>query len=272
MPSRTPNPEPRTPTSILLIGGGNMGAALALRWVEAFPETPIVIAETDAGKRAFLRAEGLNAPDELEVPEEGFAIVVLAIKPQGFAELAPQLPALVGDATVISIMAGVTHATLRDAGFAHVARVMPNTPAAIGEGMSAMFAPDLDDDRRDEVLALFEAAGRVVTLSDEDAMHAVTAISGSGPAYVFAFMEALEKSAMAMGLDSVTARTLVTQTLLGSALLADIAQTDPAELRRQVTSPGGTTEAALKVLSGEGFNKMILMAAEAAQSRSQSMA
>jgi pyrroline-5-carboxylate reductase len=257
--------------SILVIGGGNMGAALALRWVEAFPDTSFVIAETDAGKRAFLRDEGLNAPDELDVPEEGFAIVVLAIKPQGFAELAPQLADIVGDATVVSIMAGVTLATLRAAGLTHVARVMPNTPAAIGEGMSAIFAPELDEDRMDEVLALFEATGRVVTLADEHALHAVTAISGSGPAYVFAFMEALEKSAVAMGLDSVTARTLVTQTLLGSALLADIAQTDPAELRRQVTSPGGTTEAALKVLTGEGFHKLIQMAAKAAQSRSEAM-
>lgn len=257
--------------SILIIGGGNMGAALALRWVEAFPETPLTIAETDAGKRAFLREEGLNAPDELEVPEDGFGIVVLAIKPQGFAELAPQLADVVGDATVVSIMAGVTLASLAKAGLAHVARVMPNTPTAIGEGMSAIYAPDLDEDRMDDVLALFEATGRVVTLADEQAMHAVTAISGSGPAYVFAFMEALEKSAVAMGLDAATARTLVTQTLLGSALLADIAQTDPAELRRQVTSPGGTTEAALKVLTDDGFHKLIQMATKAAQSRSEAM-
>lgn len=248
-----------------------MGAALALRWQEAFPETPLTIAETDAGKRAFLREEGLNAPDELDVPDEGFGIVVLAIKPQGFAELAPQLPDFVGDATVVSIMAGVTLATLSDAGIEHAARAMPNTPASIGEGMTAICAPNLEEERMNDVLALFEATGRVVTVTDENAMHAVTAISGSGPAYVFAFMEALEKSATAMGLDSVMARTLVTQTVLGAALLADVAETDPAELRRQVTSPGGTTEAALKVLTGEGLAKLIQAATKAAQTRSEAM-
>lgn len=267
----TPDPESKPPSSILIIGGGNMGAALALRWHEAFPQNPITIAETSEAKRAFLREQGLDAPEELDVPEDGFAIVVVAIKPQSFAALAPHLVELAGDATVISIMAGVSMATLREAGLAYVARVMPNTPVAIGEGMSVIHAPDLPADRLIDVQTLFDATGRTALLDQESQMHAVTAISGSGPAYVFAFMEALENAAIGMGLDAPLARALVGQTVTGAALLADINGEDPAELRRQVTSPNGTTQAALTVLDDEGFAGLIAKAAKAARSRSEAL-
>ena len=257
--------------ALLILGGGNMGSALASCWHEAFPDLAITVAETNADKRAALTARGLHAPEELEVPEDGFSIVVVAIKPQGFAELVPHLAEIAGNATVVSIMAGVTLATIKEAGLEFVARVMPNTPVSIGEGMSAIYAPDLPDDRLEDVQTLFEAAGRAVMLDSEAQMHAVTAISGSGPAYVFAFMEALEKAAIGMGLDAELARALVGQTLSGAALLADVSGEDPAELRRQVTSPGGTTEAALKVLSDEGFAELVAKATKASRSRSEAL-
>lgn len=257
--------------SILIIGGGNLGAGLAMRWQDDFEETRFIIAETNAERRAKLRDEGLDAPDELEVPEEGFGVIVLAIKPQGFAELIPQLPSLIGEATLVSVMAGITLDALKETGAEHVVRVMPNTPAMIGEGMSAIFAPGLPTERLEAVQQLFESAGRTVMVEHEEQMHAITAISGSGPGYVFAFMEALEQSAIGMGINAETARLLVQQTLVGSALLADYTKLDPARLRAQVTSPGGTTEAALNILNEHGFQALVKQAVETAQSRSKAM-
>lgn len=254
--------------ALLIIGGGNMGAALASCWHDAFPDLAVTVAEKNAEKRAHLQAKGIDAPEELELPEDGYSIIVVAVKPQGFAELAPHLADIAGDATVISIMAGIPLATLKAAGLNHVARVMPNTPVVISEGMSAIYAPELAADRLEDVQTLFEAAGSIVMLEDEATMHAVTAISGSGPAYVYAFMEALEQAAATMGLDATLARALVRQTFVGATLLADASEADPAALRRQVTSPGGTTEAALKVLGDEGLNRLIEKAVHAAQTRS----
>ena len=257
--------------SILIIGGGNMGAALATCWRDAFPETALTVAETNEEKRAALRAQGIHAPDELDVPEDGFGIIVVAVKPQGFADLAPHLADLAGDATVVSIMAGIPLSALHDAGLEHVARVMPNTPVRVYEGMSAIYAPDLQEDRLGDVQTLFEATGRIAMIDDEAQMHAVTAISGSGPAYLFAFMEALQESAIAMGLDAQLAKELVMQTVVGAAVLADASGEDAGALRQQVTSPGGTTEAALKVLKTAGFASLIADAVKAAQSRSSAL-
>ena len=260
-----------TINSILIIGGGNMGAGLAMRWQDAFPDAALVVAETNQERRDKMRAEGIDAPDELDFPEDGFDVIVLAIKPQGFPDLLPHLQEMVGGAMLVSVMAGIPLAALNETGATAVARVMPNTPAMIGEGMSAIFAPGLTAEKLQDVQDLFEATGRVVVLDDEAQMHAVTAISGSGPAYLFAFMEALEQSAIDLGLDAEVARQLVQQTVVGAALLADYTKLDPARLRQQVTSPGGTTEAALKVLSEKGLAPLIKEAVEAAQSRSRTM-
>lgn len=254
-------------TSILLIGGGHMGAALAACWRDTFDDCVITIAETNAERRTMLTAQGFHAPEELEIPEEGFDVIVLAIKPQTFATLAQSLPAFVGEATLVSIMAGVSLAALHKI-TAHAARVMPNTPALIGEGMSAICAPGLADDRLEQVKDLFGAAGHTVVLSDENQMHAVTAISGSGPAYFFAFMEALEGAALELGLDATTARALVMQTARGAALLADQEGGDAARLRAQVTSPGGTTQAALEQFTQGELYELVKQAARAAAKRS----
>ena len=255
---------------ILLIGGGHMGTALARCWHENVDACTITIAETDGAKRAALRALGFDAPEELELPEEGFDLVVLAIKPQGFNALAPQLGDIVGEATLVSIMAGIDIAALQQIS-PHAVRVMPNTPATIGEGMSAIYAPDLDDARMEQVKTLFGTTGHILIVGEEQTMHAVTAISGSGPAYVFAFMEALESAALKLGLDATSARALVTQTVLGAALLADMEGGDAARLRQQVTSPGGTTQAALRVFEEKHLDQTIEAAARAAWERSQAL-
>jgi len=260
-----------TTTSLLLIGGGNMGMALAQCWLDAFENLDLTIAETNPERRAALQAQGFHAPDELELPDDGFDTIVLAVKPQGFAALVPQLQQITGEATVISIMAGVTLQQLSNIA-PHVARVMPNTPVSIGEGMSAICAPALDEDRLEMVKELFGATGHIVMLDDEAQMHAVTAISGSGPAYVFAFMEALEEAAVNVGLDATTARALVVQTVRGAALLADSQSGNATALRKQVTSPGGTTQAALQQLDTHMFSKAVDAAVAAARSRSVELA
>jgi pyrroline-5-carboxylate reductase len=260
-----------TTTSLLLIGGGNMGMALAQCWLDAFENIDLTIAETDPERRAALQAQGYHAPDELEMPENGFDAIVLAVKPQGFAALVPQLQQIAGEATLVSIMAGISVEQLGTVS-AHVARVMPNTPVSIGEGMSAIYASALDEERLTLVKELFGATGHIVMLDNEAQMHAVTAISGSGPAYVFAFMEAFEAAALQIGLDATTARALVVQTVRGAALLADEQGGDAATLRAQVTSPNGTTYAALQQLAAHDLNSTVLSAVQAAAQRSKELA
>ena len=167
-------------------------------------------------------------------------------------------------------MAGTPLAMLEKAG-AQVARVMPNLPALIGESMSVACAPSLDHKHRALVTLLFDAVGKTAWVEDEAQLHAVTAISGSGPGYVFAFMEALEAAAGALGLNPEMAQHLVRQTLRGAALLASESCDSPAVLKRNVTSPGGTTEAALQVLAEHDFIAVVEQAAAAAR-RSQELA
>lgn len=257
-------------SSLLLIGGGNMGAALAARWQQHLPGCRLHIVEPDKTRRAALAVQGFATHARLaDAPVAAYA--VLAVKPQIFSALRDDLAAHLHGGTLISIMAGVPLAALQPL-CTHAVRVMPNTPAMIGEGVSAIYAPTLTADRLAIVKDLFAAAGHVVVLDDEAAMHAVTAISGSGPAYLFAFMEALEAAAMALGLDATTARVLVTQTIRGSALLADREGGNAARLRTQVTSPGGTTEAALARFSEGQFSRLVAEAAAAAAARSKALA
>lgn len=257
------------PINILIIGGGNMGRALAHCWRDLFNDVDIAIAEANAETRAQLQQEGFYAPDEIDLPEGGYDVVLLAVKPQSFSEIANEITDVVGDATLISIMAGVKLETLKRI-TPNAVRVMPNTPAVISEGMSVICAPGLEEARLHLVEDLFLGAGEIATIDDEAQMHTVTAISGSGPAYLFAFMEALEKAALANGLNAELANQLVRQTMRGAGMLASQSG-DIATLRQQVTSPGGTTEAALKALENGGLERMVSDAVNAAQSRSQSL-
>ncbi|MET0273721.1 MAG: pyrroline-5-carboxylate reductase, partial [Phenylobacterium sp.] len=189
----------------------------------------------------------------LNPPDSDFAqakTVLLCVKPQVWRDVAAETsPWLASDAVVISIAAGVKSQDLaQEFGGRCVARVMPTTAAAIGQGTASLYADDPAALARAH--ALFEPLGAVVDLTDEALMHAATAVSGSGPAYLYAFIEALEGAAVQAGLSPAEASKLARSTLTGAAaLLADSGE-EPAELRRQVTSPGGTTEAALNVLLG----------------------
>lgn len=199
--------------------------------------------------------------------------VMLAVKPQHAAAALKPIDRTSGDPLVISIMAGVTISRVQELTKANrVVRVMPNTPCLVGEGASGIAAGEsvgADDLKR--VTELLESVGTVVAVA-ENQMDAVTGVSGSGPAYVFRFIESLIEGGVSEGLSPDVAATLAVQTVLGAAKLVVETGEDPAVLRDRVTSPGGTTLAALNSLESDGFNRAIVAAVSAAAARSKELA
>ena len=258
-------------TPILLLGAGRMGGALLAGWKRAGAFSPDQLMIRDPAPSAdALRSGALIDPDPLAMGRA--KSVLLLVKPQTWRQAAAEVaPYLAADAILVSIVAGVASADIAAAfGGRRVARVMPTTAAAIGQGTASIFAADAV--ARARAHALFAPLGTVVDLDDEDLMHAATAVSGSAPAYLYAFVEALEAAGVSLGLSPDAARGLARATIAGAAALMAEGGADPAELRRQVTSPGGTTEAALKVLMAEGgFGALLREAAKAAADRSREL-
>jgi len=253
-------------TPILLVGAGHMGGALIAGWrrAGAFEASEILVRDPAPGEAA--RASGARLdPDAAAIASA--KTVVLAVKPQSWREAAGEIAGrLAPDAVIISIAAGVATADLRAAfGGRRVARVMPTTAAAIGQGTASVYSDDAE--ARTRAHALFGPVGAVVDLADEALMHAATGVSGSAPAYLYAFVEALAAAGVESGLPADEARALARATVEGAAALMAASGADPAELRAQVTSPGGTTEAALQVLLGEGGLPALLQRAVAAATR-----
>lgn len=241
-------------TPILMLGAGRMGGAMIEGWLAsgAFEGRDLMIRDPYPGAIALAAEKAgasLNPPDA-DLARAG--TVVLGVKPQVWREAAAETAAWLGSgAVIVSIAAGVKAAEIAKAfGGRCVARVMPTTAAAIGQGAASLYADDPEALARAH--ALFEPLGAVVALTDENLMHAATAVSGSSPAYLYAFIEALEAAGAASGLSPKDARRLVRATLTGAAALLARSGEEPAELRRQVTSPGGTTQAALDVLLADG--------------------
>ena len=257
-------------TPILILGVGRMGGAMIEGWRRAgtFVPSDLYIRDPNPGA-ADIHGMRLNPPDS---DLAACRTVILAVKPQVWREAAAQVaPHISPDAVIVSIAAGVRSADIAEA-FAglRVVRVMPTTAVAINQGTASVCAAD--PQARARAHALFDPLGRVVEIADEDLMHAATAVSGSGPAYLYAFTEALESAAIAAGLDPAAAATLARSTLTGAAALMASGDTPPAELRRQVTSPGGTTQAALEVLMGqEGLEPLLKQAVAAAVARSRQL-
>jgi pyrroline-5-carboxylate reductase len=240
-------------TPILMLGAGRMGGAILEGWrrANAFAASDVIVVDPQPGAAAKA-AEAAGAT--LNPPESALAqakTVLLCVKPQVWQAAAAQYaPWLAADAVIVSICAGVRSADLsREFDKRPIARVMPTTAAAIGQGTASLYADDPAALARAH--ALFEPLGTVVDIVDEVQMHAATAVSGSGPAYLYAFVEALEAAGAAAGLPAPEAARLARSTMIGAAVLMARPGSEPAELRRQVTSPGGTTEAALNVLLGE---------------------
>ncbi|MEM7072998.1 MAG: pyrroline-5-carboxylate reductase [Pseudomonadota bacterium] len=247
--------------SILLVGCGNMGFAMLKGWIDRNPDQIIYVVEPEPSLRTRALQQGVHAcsaPSELN-PACQPGLVFFAVKPQLMAAIVPHYRRFAGHHTgrgqicFVSIAAGVTLAQIG----AHlpevtpIVRVMPNTPAAIGHGMMVACAGhDVEDASRMRIDALLQACGQTAWVDDETLLDAVTAISGSGPAYLFHFIECLVQAGRKLGLDQRLATQLAVQTVYGSAALAQ-QKGEPSKLREQVTSPGGTTEAALSVLMGD---------------------
>ena len=264
---------------IVFIGGGNMGRALLGGLIaDGTPPTRLAAAEPDPTRRAALAdtfglrtaAHGADLVGSAEV-------LVLAVKPQALRAVAQELAPHFGNQRplVVSIVAGITEADI-DAwlgGGFPVVRCMPNTPALVRQGISALHAnARVSDQQRAQAERILGAVGQVVWVADEAQLDAVTAVSGSGPAYFFAVMEAIERAGVALGLAPEVARQLTLQTALGAAVLATQSTDSPATLRAQVTSPGGTTQAALEVLQAGGLSALFHDALAAAHRRAGELA
>ena len=260
---------------ISFIGGGNMARALisgllARNWAA----TDIHVVDPDSEKRLQLQRDfGISVSDQL--PGAAMAdIVVLAVKPQQLRDVAIFLGSLLKDQLVVSIAAGVRcNDLIRWLGnYGAVVRVMPNTPAQVQAGVSALYAAEgVSAEQQKQAETVMAAVGTTLWLESEQQMDAVTAISGSGPAYVFYFLEALQQAGENLGLTAGQARALAMQTFLGAAKLAAGSDHDFASLRIQVTSKGGTTERALNHMESAGVGPAIIEAVKAAAGRSREL-
>jgi pyrroline-5-carboxylate reductase len=261
---------------VVLVGAGKMGLALARGWVRAgLAGAELVMVEPQPGEAVTAFAAESGARLLPASPNEVAGVVVLAVKPQVTGAVLPTLRRLIGPHTlVISIAAGIAVATIAAGlGTRRVIRTMPNTPAQIGQGISgAVAAADADAADRRIAETLLGAAGEVVWVADEGAIDGITAVSGSGPAYVFNFVEALAAAAVEEGFAPETAMQLARQTVIGAAALMAADPTPVGTLRQNVTSPKGTTEAALNVLmAADGLAPLVARAVKAARRRSEEL-
>lgn len=252
--------------SVVLAGAGKMGGAMLAGWLEReLDPAEVIIQEPDLSGPALELAtkHGVKSVARLGSLPSPPAAIVVAVKPQAMDDVFPALAKLAGPDTVImSIAAGKTIASFErhlSPGTA-VVRAMPNTPAAIGRGISGVVANSHTSAAQKDICeTLLRAVGDVVWVADETLIDAVTAVSGSGPAYVFLLAEALTQAGVAAGLDPPTASRLACATVSGAGELLDQSKLDPATLRQNVTSPGGTTAAALAVLMRDGHGLKDLM-------------
>jgi pyrroline-5-carboxylate reductase len=261
--------------SLCLIGAGNMGSALLGGWAQAGDWSLTVFDPQPNGKIQSLAAAGqisLN-PDVADLNPD---IIVLALKPQVMAEVLDDYAfAKSPKALILSIAAGKKISFYKEilGASAPVVRAMPNTPSAIGLGISvAVASPEVSEAQKSEAERLLRAVGEVAWTDKEADLNAVTALSGSGPAYVFLMIEAMTEAGIEQGLDAALARKLALQTVRGSGELAVQSGLAAAELRKNVTSPGGTTAAALEVLmKGDGLSELMRRAIKAATERAKEL-
>jgi pyrroline-5-carboxylate reductase len=269
--------SPVFPNNIVFIGCGNMGGGMLSGWLAAGLDPAKVtifdpFLDTAPGGITVYK----QLPDNMPVAD----LVILAVKPQKLAEAAPILSGKISAQTIIvSILAGIEHATLierfGDAGA--VIRLMPNMAVRIGQSVSSLYAPKPNDDfaraAHERVEALAKLFGSAEWLAEEAHMHVATALAGSGPAFVFRFVDALAAAGQAQGLDAQQAERFALAMVQASAQLASASQYSPDELARQVASPGGTTQAGLDILDeGAAMQKLVDATIDAAAKRSAEMA
>lgn len=260
-------------TRIAFIGAGNMAASLigGLR-AQGLDASQIRASDPGAETRTRIQAEhGIDTFEDNAQAIDGADVIVLAVKPQVMKAVCQALqPNLQDGQLIVSIAAGITCASLQSwVGARPVVRCMPNTPALLRQGVSGLYATaEVSGAQRQQAEQLLSAVGTALWLDQEQQLDAVTAVSGSGPAYFFLLIEAMTAAGEKLGLPRETASQLTLQTALGAARMAVASDVDAAELRRRVTSPAGTTEAAIKSFQASGFEAIVEQALQAAATRS----
>lgn len=261
--------------NISFIGGGNMAQALIGGLIsQGLPATRITVSDPVEKVRSLLAEKEVNVTDDNIAAIKDADIVLFAVKPQVLAGVLKPLQGLLDGKLVISIVAGAEIATLSALlGTDRIVRVMPNTPALVQTGAHGLFAnAEVSNDDRELASQVLASTGLTIWVNSEAQIDAVTAVSGSGPAYFFYMMESMIRAGKNLGLDEKVATALTLQTALGAAQMAITSSNTPAELRKNVTSPNGTTQAALEVFDRAQISQNIQAALAAAQKRSQELA
>ena len=261
---------------LAFIGCGKMGEAILKGILEKglFTRSCIVAADPNAKRKKYLkRRYGVNVTGSVEKATDRSDIVILAVKPQDMALVLNRLKDVLKNRLVISIAAGITIDYIRKiAGANRVIRVMPNTPALVGCGMTAVSAsPEVNSQDLKMADRLFMCVGKILHLKEKH-LDAVTAVSGSGPAYFFLLMEAMIDAAVSCGLERQTAQALTLQTALGASILQNKTNVKPSILRKEVTSKGGTTQEAIRVFRRNGFERIVRDGIKAARNRARQLA
>lgn len=266
-------------TTIVVIGAGNMGGSLIGGLVKCgFDPKTITAIDPSNDKLDHLNQRyGIHAATDASQALLHASVVILAVKPQVVKSIVKQHAQTFATKKplILSIAAGIRIATITEAlkTTVPIVRAMPNTPALIGYGATGLYANvEVTPSQRQLAEDIFQAVGIVAWVDQEEAIDSITALSGSGPAYFFLMMESLEKAAVQLGLSQTLAKRFIIQTCLGAAQMAQVAPIDIADLRKQVTSPGGTTEAAISVLTEGGVGNLFKKALQAAKLRACELA
>jgi pyrroline-5-carboxylate reductase len=262
---------------ISFIGGGNMGEAIFSSLLNSGKTSPadVTVSDISAERREYLEKNyGIAVTSDNREAAGAGEVIVLAVKPQNLAEVMSGMKGCFGAGQlVLSIIAGATIKAISEGlGCRCIVRVMPNTPAQIGRGMSVWTAtPGVTASQKETAGVILKSIGREIFVDDEKYLDMATAVSGSGPAYFFLFVEALTAAAQEIGLSRAVAEELVLETMLGSGLLIEKSGKSPAELRRMVTSPGGTTAEALGEFDRGDFKGLVGKAVRAAFEKSRAL-
>lgn len=266
---------------IIFIGGGNMAQALISGLLGRGTDTQdITVSDPSADIRAQLAEKGLRSVDPINDAQgakqavQEADVVMLAVKPQVMKAVVAAFADVLDNQLVISVAAGLSTESLSAMlqGYRTIVRAMPNTPAMIQMGATGLYAgAEITEAQRQLAYEVMAASGLAMWVEDEEQMHAVTAVSGSAPAYFFYFIESLIDGAMALGLDRKQASALAMQTAMGAAQMSISSEDAPAELRRKVTSPNGTTQAALESMQASQIGEHIQQAMKACYERSQAI-
>lgn len=261
--------------NICFVGGGNMASALIGGLLKrGFSSAHLRVVEINADSCKRLHKDfGVRAEPEMVTGGTHGDVVVLAVKPQQMHEVALRMKPLLGDRLVISVAAGIRAEDLgRWLGSQNIVRAMPNTPALIRSGITGLYAlPGVSEAKRGDAQTILAAVGKTLWMQSEEMMDAVTAVSGSGPAYVFYFIESMQQAARELGFNDKDARRLVLDTFIGATKLAESSDEAVSELRQKVTSKNGTTERALLSMEENKVKQHIINAMHAAAERSKEL-